>query len=240
MIRDAQIFPDPKALTRAVADQSLQIVNDALRKKDLCAVCLSGGRTPKSLNEVWAREYATAMPWNQIHFFWGDERYVPPSDPASNYRMVRETLLAHVPIPHANIHPMLTNFERPEDAARNYEEELRKFFAQDPPSFDIIFLGLGPEGHTASLFPGSPALDEKEKWVVNVNVPAEPPTRLTLTYPIINQATNVFFLVEGAGKREIIRALREDPNDETSHYPALRVQPAGRLTWFMDAAAAGE
>ena len=210
-----------------------------MQRKGRAAVCLSGGRTPKSLNELWAKEYAAKMPWAQIHFFWGDERYVPADDPASNFRMVKESLLKGVTVPEANIHPMRTNFERPEDAAKAYEAEMRGFFGETP-EFDLIFLGLGPEGHTASLFPGSAALTENTRRVVNVNVPAEPPTRLTMTYVVLNRGANVFFLVEGAEKQKIIEALREDPEGAGSAYPALRVQPAGRLTWFMDAAAAGK
>jgi 6-phosphogluconolactonase len=248
MIRDPRVFPDPKALTRAVADESLAVIEAAVRARGRATVCLSGGRTPKSLNQLWAAEYATKMPWNQIHLFWGDERYVPPDDPASNFRMVRESLLDRVPIPAANVHPMRTNFERPDDAAKDYERELKQFFGmgigtgseQPDPQFDLIFLGLGPEGHTASLFPGSPALLEKQRWVVSANVPAEPPTRLTLTYPVLNRGANVFFLVEGAEKRQIIQFLREDQETDKSPYPALRVQPAGRLIWFMDSAAAGQ
>ena len=240
MIRDARVYPDAKSLTRAVADESLQIILEAVRRKGRAAVCLSGGRTPKSLNELWAKKYETAMPWTEIHFFWGDERYVAAEDPASNFRMVKESLLNKVPVPEANIHPMRTNFERPEDAAAAYEAEMRTFFAGASPEFDIIFLGLGPEGHTASLFPGSPALQERRRWVVNVNVPAEPPTRLTMTYTVLNVGANVFFLVEGAEKQKIIQALREDPGGASSEYPALKVQPSGRLTWFMDAAAAGK
>lgn len=264
MIRDPRVFPDSKALTRAVADESLAVIDASVRARGRASVCLSGGRTPKSLNQLWAAEYATKMPWNQIHFFWGDERYVPPDDPASNFRMVRESLLDRVPIPAANVHPMRTNFERPDDAAKDYERELKEFFAAGGPQpsekldprFDLIFLGLGPEGHTASLFPGSPALAEKQRWVVSANVPAEPPTRLTLTYPVLNRGANVFFLVEGAEKRQIIQLLRDYPNNDSndypkdesnndqeadkSPYPALRVQPAGRLIWFMDSAAASQ
>lgn len=239
MIRDARVYPDAKSLTRAVADESLQIILEAVRRKGRAAVCLSGGRTPKSLNELWAAEYETAMPWTEIHFFWGDERYVPADDPASNLWMVKESLLKKVPVPEANIHPMRTNFEKPDDAAAAYESDMRAFFGSASPEFDLIFLGLGPEGHTASLFPGSPALQERTRWVVNVNVPAEPPTRLTMTYAVLNIGANVFFLVEGAEKQKIIQALREDPGGASSEYPALRVQPSGRLTWFMDAAAAG-
>jgi 6-phosphogluconolactonase len=240
LIRDARVFSDGKSLTHAVADESLKIIEDAVRDRGRAAVCLSGGRTPRSLNELWAKDYAEEMPWTQIHFFWGDERYVPADDLASNSRMVKESLLRHVPVPEVNIHPMRTNFERPEDAAKSYEEEMRRFFGSAPPVFDIIFLGLGPEGHTASLFPGSPALQERKRWVVNVNVPAEPPTRLTMTYAVLNLGANVFFLVEGVEKQKIIQALRDDPGGESSEYPALRVQPAGRLAWFMDAAAAGQ
>ncbi len=147
-------------------------------------------------------------PWERVHLFWGDERYVPHDDPASNYRMARESLIAHVPIPAENVHPMPTDLPQPEKAAEAYEAELRRFFGTGAPGFDLQLLGLGVEGHTASLFPGSPALEEKERWVAAVVAPAKPPQRLTLTLPVLNQGRNTLFLVTGADKRPIVAALR--------------------------------
>ena len=194
---------------------------------------------PAKLYALWAEKYKTQTPWDRVHLFWGDERFVPEDDLLSNYRMAQETLIAQVPIPKENVHPMLTNFPSAEKAAEAYEVELRKFFTDDaPPVFDVQLLGLGVEGHTASLFPGSPALDEKQRWVEAVKVPAEPPQRLTLTPVVLNQGRNTFFLVAGENKREILAALRNEPEGEPSKYPAGRIRPAGRVIWYLDQAAA--
>jgi 6-phosphogluconolactonase len=236
VIREARVFPDTKLLIRAVADESQRIALDAVLAKGRCSICLSGGTTPKSLNELWAREFKTRIPWKQIHFFWGDERYVSHADERSNYRMARESLLSHVSIPTENIHPMPTGPADPGEAAIAYEKTLREFFGERL-EFDLLFLGIGVEGHTASLFPDSPALAETERVVVSVRVPAEPPQRLTLTYPILNRSRNIFFLAEGAKKREIIAEIRREPETAESRYPAARIRPAGRLIWFLDEAA---
>ncbi|MFZ0738008.1 MAG: 6-phosphogluconolactonase [Candidatus Acidiferrales bacterium] len=237
MIREARVFSDANGLTHAVAEESLRIAEDSVGKEGRCAICLSGGTTPRALNELWARDYAARMPWKEIHLFWGDERYIPPEDERSNYRMVRESLITHVPVPPANIHPMPTHFEHPDDAAKDYEAKLRKFFGAVA-AFDLLFLGVGPEGHTASLFPGSPALGESQRWVLAVKTPADPPTRLTLTYPVINRAKNVFFLAEGPKKRDIVQTIRHEPDGDSSAYPAARVHSPGRVIWFLDQSAA--
>lgn len=236
MIREARVFANDSLMTQAIAEESLRIVQEAVTRRGRCVICLSGGSTPKALNELWARDYSSRMPWNQIHLFWGDERYVPADDPHSNYRMARESLIAHVAIPAQNIHPMATKFSQPDEAAREYEAELRRFFGAQP-EFDILFLGVGTEGHCASLFPGSPALNEMQRWVVSAKVPAEPPLRLTLTYPVINRAREVFFLAAGKVKREIFQAIRRDSGGSESAYPAARVD-AERVIWFVDQAAA--
>jgi 6-phosphogluconolactonase len=236
VIREARVFADAALMTRAIAEESLRITQEGITQRGRCAICLSGGSTPKALNELWARDYCSRMPWNQIHLFWGDERYVPQDDPHSNYRMARESLIAHVAIPPQNIHPMPTHHAQPNEAAREYDSELRRFFGTQP-EFDILFLGVGVEGHTASLFPGSPALAETHRWVVNAEVPANPASRLTLTYPVINRARNVFFLAAGPGKREILQAIRRDPGGPQSPYPAARVD-AARIIWFVDQMAA--
>ncbi len=236
MIREARVFADDSLMTQAIAEESLRIAQEAVTRRGRCVICLSGGSTPKALNELWSRDYSSRMPWNQIHFFWGDERYVPADDPHSNYRMARESLIAHVAIPAQNIHPMPTNYSQPDEAAREYEAELRRFFGASP-EFDIVFLGIGTEGHCASLFPGSPALNETRRWVVSAKVPAEPPLRLTLTYPVINRAREVFFLAAGKGKRDIFQAIRRVPGGPESPYPAARVD-AKRVVWFVDQPAA--
>jgi 6-phosphogluconolactonase len=236
VIREARVFADAELMTPAIAEESLRIALDAVSKRGRCSVCLSGGSTPKALNELLAHEYASSIPWNQTHFFWGDERYVPPDNSHSNYRMAKESLFAHLAVPPENIHPMPTSYPDPDKSAREYELELRRFFGAQP-GFDFVFLGIGPEGHTASLFPNSPALNETQRWVVAAEVPAEPPSRLTLTYPVLNRARNVFFLAGGSGKREIVQAIRRDPGGPASQYPAARVD-APRIIWFLDQSAA--
>lgn len=234
---NTQVFPDVAALSHAVAEKSLQIANLAISGQGRCAIALAGGHTPASVYALWAEKYRDAMPWTGVHLFWSDERYVPADNPLSNYRMVRENLLARVPLPEANVHPMPTHFEEPEEAAKAYEAALRKFFHAAPPAFDLQFLGVGPEGHTASLFPESPALEEAQRWVIPVRVPADPPLRLTMTLPVLNQARNTFFLVTGAGKRPIINVLRNASDFEAQRYPAARIRPAGRVVWFLDQSA---
>lgn len=239
MIEHARVFPDLDALSRAAAEESLRIIEAAASEKGRALVCLTGGHSPVKLYSLWASEFRDRMPWRQIHFFWGDERYVPHDDPASNYRMAYETLLSHIHVPPANIHPMPTASPRPEESAAGYEATLKKYFATGPPVFDLLLLGMGNEGHVASLFPDSAALEETSRWVVAAEVPATPPRRLTLTLPVLNSALDVFFLVPGAEKRPVIEALKKEPRGEKSAFPAGRVRPAGRLTWFLDQAAAG-
>lgn len=241
MKMDARIFPDSDALSRAALEELVRIVSDAVKERGRFAIALAGGHTPAKLYQMWAQAEKGGMrtPWERVHLFWGDERYVPREDPASNYRMARESLIAQVPIPAENVHPMPTGLPLPEKAAETYEAELRPFFGAGAPAFDLQLLGLGVEGHTASLFPGSTALEEKERWVAAVEAPAKPPQRLTLTLPVLNQARNTFFLVTGADKRAILTALREQSTQGSGPYPAARVQPKGPVVWFLDKAAAG-
>lgn len=233
---NAQVLDDLEALSRAAAQASRELVLGAIAARGRCAIALAGGHTPARTYSLWAGDFP--LPWPQTHFFWGDERYVPPDDPHSNFRIFREALLDRVPVPAENVHPMPTCLPQPEDAAFAYEHTLRQFFASGPPAFDLILLGLGDEGHTASLFPGSPALMEKDRWVVAVDVPAKPHRRLTLTFPVLNCAHQVFFLASGAEKREVIASLAREPELAARRYPAARVQPQGRVVWFLDRAAA--
>ena len=238
---DVRIFPDGDALSRAALDELLRIVSDAVKDRGRFSIALAGGHTPAKLYQMWAQGGKGGMrtPWERVHLFWGDERYVPHDDPSSNYRMARESLIAHVPIPANNVHAMPTDAPQPEKAADAYEAELRRFFGAGPPAFDLQLLGLGVEGHTASLFPASRALEEKERWVAAVVAPAKPPQRLTLTLPVLNQARNTFFLVVGEDKRKIMAALRGKTSAGPSPYPAARIQPSGPVVWFLDKAAAG-
>ena len=225
---------DAEALAHRAA---LWITDLADQSHGRFAVCLSGGSTPRRLYQLLARPpYADRMPWGRVHWFWGDERFVPWDHPDSNYRMVRTALLAAAPIPAENIHGIETK-GAPADAARGYERVLKTFCGAetlDPerPLFDVLLLGLGPDGHTASLFPGTDVLDERERWVTAV-VGAKPEARITLTYPALESSRHAAFLVAGADKRAMLsRALAGDPA-----LPAARLDPVGDLTWFVDAAA---
>jgi 6-phosphogluconolactonase len=240
MKMNTRIFEDGDALSRGALEDLLRIVSDAVKERGRFAIALAGGHTPAKLYQMWAQPEKRGMrtPWERVHFFWGDERYVPHDDPASNYRMARESLIAHVPIPAENVHPMPTDLPQPEKAAEAYAAELRRFFGAGAPAFDLQLLGLGVEGHTASLFPGSAALEEK-RWVAAVVAPAKPAKRLTLTLPVLNQARNTFFLVAGADKRPIVAALRDQPTEGYGTYPAAMVKPQGPVVWFLDEAAAG-
>jgi 6-phosphogluconolactonase len=203
------------------------------------AICLSGGSTPRRLYERLAtRAIASRFPWSRSHWFWGDERFVPHDHPDSNYRMARDALLSRVPIPSENIHAIRTEGLSPERAAAAYETTLKRFhyaemLSPERPLFDVTLLGIGEDGHTASLFPGQPALQESHRWVVPV-VGAKSEPRITLTYPALDSSRDVAFLATGEGKREAV--ARAKVGD--CKIPAAMVRPVGCLHWFTDRAAA--
>jgi 6-phosphogluconolactonase len=234
---NTRVSPDIESLSRAALEAVLANMQEAVNLRGRFAIALSGGHTPSKMYALWAQneKYRTGTPWDRVYVFWGDERFVSADDPLSNYRMTRETLLSHVPIPATNVHPAPTNLPTPQAAAAAYDADLQKFFGDAPPAFDVTLLGIGPEGHTASLFPGSPALEEKKKWVEAVTVQATPPNRLTFTLPVLNQSRNTYFLAAGEGKKEILDALRAETDPAHSQYPAARIQPVdGKLIWFLD------
>jgi 6-phosphogluconolactonase len=203
------------------------------------AVCLSGGSTPRRLYERLATPgVASRFPWRRSHWFWGDERFVPHDHPDSNYRMARVALLSRVPIPDDNIHAIPTEGLSPEQAAAAYETTLSRFYGADMlsperPLFDVTLLGIGKDGHTASLFPGQPALHEKRRWAVAV-IGAKSEPRITLTYPALNSSRDVAFLAAGEEKRQPLARARAGDRA----MPAAMVRPIGRLYWFTDCAAA--
>jgi 6-phosphogluconolactonase len=242
MIMDERVFEDLDALSRAALAELQRVAREAVRQNGRFAIALSGGRTPAKLYSLWAQTNADACgaPWNKVHLFWSDERYVDHDDLLSNYRMTREALLSRVQMPPQNVHPMPTNCESPDKCAAAYESELRTFFGDAPPAFDLQLLGLGPEGHTASLFPGSAAVEETTRWVLAVQTAATPHQRLTLTPAVLNRGRNTWFLVSGADKRQIVEALRREDEQSraTSLYPAARIRPAGNVVWYLDRAAA--
>lgn len=237
MKMETRVFADIAALSRGALEEIHKILAEAVAERGCACVALSGGHTPAQMYALWAAEYQSRTPWDRLHFFWGDERYVAQDDPLSNYRMACETLISRVPIPAANVHPYPTNLPSPQAAAGAYETELRAYFAGAPPEFDVLLLGIGEEGHTASLFPGSPALEEHRRWVAAVDVPATPPRRLTLTPVVLNLSRHTLFLVAGENKREILEKLRGESSPQTSHFPAARIRPSGEVLWFLDRAA---
>jgi 6-phosphogluconolactonase len=232
-----EILPDPAALARHVAEW---MTSAALATKGNFRVSLSGGSTPKTLYGLLASdEFRSRFPWQLVSWYWGDERFVPYDHPESNYRMTREAMIAKAPVPPENIHPVPTDGS-PQDAVRRYERTLQEAYGAtilDParPLFDVTLLGLGPDGHTASLLPGEAVLEERERWVAAVSH-GRPEIRITMTYPVIESSRRVAFLVTGREKAAILRAIRAGG----SQVPAARVRPVGELFWFVDRAAAGD
>lgn len=234
MSSELRVHPDVEALSRAAAERLASLVHATVSSSRRFLLALAGGSTPRALYRLLASEYRQKIPWAQVHFFWGDERYVASNHPGSNYRMARETLLDQVPGLAENVHPMPTTLAEPEQAARAYEQVLSGYFPGVWPRFDLVLLGLGADGHTVSLFPGSPALEERKRWVVAARAPAEPAVRLTLTLPAINHARHVYFFVAGAEKAEALRRAFEEPPD-TARCPAGAVRPLdGFLVWWVD------
>ena len=232
------VCADLADLSRQAAEGAVRILADAARAAGTCSIVLSGGGTPRMLYRLLATDFRDRIPWANLQIFWGDERYVPPEDSRSNYRMAKETLLDHVPCPPENIHPMPTHLANADLAAREYERTLRHHFAGDWPRFDLVLLGIGDDGHTASLFPGSPALAEKTRWVVPAEAPAEPQSRLTLTLPALTGADAVYVLVAGATKREALQYVFGDGAD-VGRYPAAGLRlGTGSVIWWADRDAA--
>lgn len=236
---------DAAALARAGADLFAALAAEAAQEYRSIAVALAGGSTPKAMYELLASPaYHERIAWPLIHFFWGDERYVPADHPDSNYRMAYDALLSKVPVPEANIHRMRTENPDQEAAARAAEADIRDHFklqSGDLPRFDLILLGLGDDGHTLSLFPGQPAIEVTDRLVVSSPPGRLPPPvdRLTLTLPVANAAARVVFLVAGAGKAATLRRVLRPEGDDL--LPASRVHPTtGTLLWLTDQAAAAE
>jgi 6-phosphogluconolactonase len=236
-----EVFPDKGALLQAAAELFMRLAREATDARGRFSVALSGGGTPRPLYELLATEpYAAQVDWGQVHVGWGDERCVPPDDERSNYRMARLALLDKVPIPAANIHRIKGELP-PADAADDYERELRRLLGEGAPfgAFDLALLGLGDNGHTASLFPGTYSLRERSRWAVAQYVEVVTMWRVTLTAPLLSAAANVAFLAEGAAKAGVLRRVLEGPPDPDV-LPAQLIRPAGGARWMVDAAAAAE
>jgi len=233
----------PQDLFQAAAEDVIHCATASIAKRGRFTIVLSGGSTPKSMYQLIAANASSSLPWNKIFFFWGDERHVPPTDPESNYRMAQESLLSKVPVPPDNVFRVPSENPDASAAAESYEKTISKFFSLKPgefPRFDLILLGMGPDGHTASLFPESPALQEKSRLVVSNWVEKLNTSRITLTLPVLNAARRIAFLVSGADKAAVLHEVLEGkaPGEK---YPSKLVQPTdGKLVWFVDRAAASD
>lgn len=232
------ICADAESLAREAARRLAAAVEARARTESAVRVALAGGATPRRLYELLATpEFQGRIPWAKLHFFWSDERLVPPDHPESNYRLAREALLRHAPLPQENIHPVAVQSSA-EATALAYDQELRAHFRQrrGAPAFDVILLGLGADGHTASLFPRAAPLAERERLVVAAYSPVGGAPRVTFTLPLLNQAEQIFFLVAGEDKAAALRLAVEAPGT----LPAQLVTPRGKLVWLVDTAAAGQ
>jgi len=233
----------PQELFAAAAEEVVRAAKEAVAQRGRFTIALSGGSTPKNLFNLLATNARTVLPWDRTFFFWGDERHVPPTDPESNYKMAEETMLSKIPVAAGNVFRIAAENPDAAAAADAYEQTLRKFFALQPsgfPRFDLILLGMGPDGHTASLFPGSAGLQEKSRLVIANWVDKFKTHRLTFTLPVLNAAACVAFLVSGTDKAPTLHAVLESdaPGEQ---YPSKLVRPSdGKLIWFIDRAAASQ
>ncbi|MEW5985843.1 MAG: 6-phosphogluconolactonase [Chloroflexota bacterium] len=230
------ILPDVAAVAEAAAHQFVTAAQKAIAARGRFLVALSGGSTPRALHTRLAQSYREQVEWPAVHVFWGDERCVPPDHPDSNYRMAQETLLADVPIPSGQVYRLRGEADPP-TAALEYEQTLRRVLGADP--LDLVFLGMGADMHTASLFPGTAAIHEQTLWVVAHHVPKLQSYRLTLTPAVLNLARQAAFLVVGADKAGPLAAVHTD-DYRPDERPAQVIQPVnGELLWLVDRVAAG-
>jgi 6-phosphogluconolactonase len=234
-------FDSTPALHEAAASAFASAAGDAVRARGVFRVALAGGNTPRGVYALLARDFRARVPWERVQFFWGDERHVPPDHPDSNFRMAQEAMLAPLQIDPRQVWRMKGEISNAAAAAVEYESNLRQVFAAPPPDvprFDLVLLGLGPDGHTASLFPHTAALAERERLVAANHVPQLATDRITLTVPVLNSAARVVFLVAGADKADALKAVVEGAPD-SEQFPAQLIQPSsGQLRWLVDRAAA--
>ena len=238
--RDVQIFPDLEAISHEAASLFVSASRDSIATRKKFAVAISGGSTPKRLYTLLSSSpYRDRVDWGKVHFFWADERCVPKEDEASNFKTVFDRLLSKVPIPNENIH-RIKGEEEPEKAASDYEADIREFFgASGLPVFDLVLLGMGEDGHTASLFPGSKSLEETARLAVVVHLEKPNWNRITLTLPVLNNAAQILFLVAGSPKATVLSEILSDA-EKKREFPAGRIRPVqGKVIWLIDREAAG-
>jgi 6-phosphogluconolactonase len=241
--REVRILADANGIAQTAAAEFLEAALAAVREKGSFSVALAGGSTPKALYGLLASDPLRAkVPWGQMQFFFGDERHVPPDDAESNFRMASEAMLAQAPIDPKQVHRIKSEKANASEAAQEYQQELRAAFGLKPdqlPRFDLVLLGMGPEGHTASLFPGTKALKEDRQLVVSNWVGKFYTHRITLTPPVLNNAVRVIFMAHGAEKAPALKAVLEGPY-EPEQLPAQMIQPKnGTVLWLVDPSAAG-
>jgi 6-phosphogluconolactonase len=232
---------DKKALYLAAAEQVCRIGQLAIETTGRFSLVLSGGTTPRPLYELLAAPlFRSSIDWSKVEFFWGDERVVAPDDPSSNFRMAREAMLDKLKIPAAHIHRIRAEQPDLDAAARAYEDEIERVLGEvsgvgrHPPHFNLFLLGMGPDGHTASIFPGTDALEESERWVIPVDVPSLGVKRITMTPPLINSAHFIIFMVTGATKADVVADVLQGPRDPR-RCPAQLIHPlTGEVIWFAD------
>jgi 6-phosphogluconolactonase len=240
--RDVRVFAGLEALSEAAANEIVAIARQSVADRGRFTIALSGGNTPKRTHELLAERHQGEIDWLRTEILFGDERFVSSDDPRSNYRMARETLLEPAGISADHVHAIPTNVASVAAASERYERTLRDVAAASDgsPSIDLILLGVGPDGHTASLFPGSPALGERRRWTRAVDAPAtvQPAVpRVTVTFPFLNAARNLLFLVAGADKRPVLTEILGG-TEAGSRYPAAMVNPSGRALWLIEQSAA--
>jgi 6-phosphogluconolactonase len=228
-------FADLEGAGDAAASEIARTLVAAVETRSTASLVLSGGSTPRGIHRRLSDpEFSPPIPWSRIHVFWGDERCVPPDDKASNFAMARATLLDRIEIPPDNVHRIHGELSAGA-AATQYETELRRRFNDGrPPAFDCVVLGMGADGHTASLFPGDPLLDETDRWVGSTaGIQASPPVpRVSLTLPALNAASTIVVVVSGEAKRRIVRDI-ENRAEGVERYPVARVHPSGSMLWFV-------
>jgi 6-phosphogluconolactonase len=238
--REIIILDDAEALSVRAAEEIIHVSGEAICMHAQFTVCLTGGTTPAPAYSLMASRFHLSVDWKEVHFFWGDERCVPPDDPASNFGMANRTMLSKLALGPSQIHRMRGE-DPPEAGAAAYEQELKNFFSLhdgELPRFDLVLLGVGDNAHIASLFPGSPLIQEKNKLVAVADVNAPQRFRLTLTAPVLNNAARVMFIVSGEKKAQAVKNVLQGPGDP-SQFPAQLIDPKqGTVMWLLDKAAA--